>query len=104
MNTTLQQQQQQQQCIILNQHNPKQSPLSPVALAAHHGVGLAAAGLPVREHADIVAVEGVLHNVLAEVGEDLALGDKVRVPRVVGPIRVVKGKAVRLPCARKQIQ
>ncbi len=67
-------------------------------------MGLAAAGLPVGEHADIVAVEGVLHNVLAEVGEDLALGDKVRVPRVVGPVRVVKGKAVRLPCARKQIQ
>jgi len=61
-------------------------------------VRLPAAGLPVREHAHIVAVEGVLDDVLAQVGENLALGDEVRVPGVVRPVRVVKCKAVRLPC------
>ena len=65
-------------------------------------MGLPAAGLAVGEHAHIVAVEGVLHHVLAQVREDLALGDKVRVPGVVGPVGMVECKAVRLSYREKR--
>ena len=38
-----------------------------LVLFAHHGVGLAGAGLAVREDAHVVAFEGVLQHLLAQV-------------------------------------
>ena len=59
--------------------------------AAHHGVALARAGLTVGEYAHVVALEGVLEHLDAQVFVDLALRAEVSIGLVrVRPVRVVE--------------
>ena len=69
--------------------------LVPVPLSPHHCIRLAAASLSVGKDTHIVAVEGVLDNILPEVFVYLGLRNEVGVPRIMGPVRMVKCEIVR---------
>ncbi|KAH9838116.1 hypothetical protein Tdes44962_MAKER08265, partial [Teratosphaeria destructans] len=63
---------------------------------AHHGVGLAGAGLAVGEDAGVVAIEVVVEKLLAERGVDVMLVGVVGVGVVVGPEGLVEGEGLLL--------
>jgi len=69
--------------------------------AAHHCVAFAGAGLAVGEYADVVALEGVLEHLDAQVFVDLALGGEARVGHVrVRPVGIVVFEVLDVGLAR----
>lgn len=75
---------------LLGRNRPEQLVAQPrddafVLLVAHHGVGLSGPGLAVGKYARVVALEGIVQDVAAHVGEHQLLGGEVvriRVRRV----------------------